>query len=36
MNKVLIIDTCILCVYLQVPYMDDCGPDNDIMGFIDR
>lgn len=29
MRKVLIIDTCILCVYLGVPDMDDCGPDND-------
>ena len=26
MQKVLIIDTSILCVYLKVPYMDDCGP----------
>lgn len=29
MHKVLIIDTSILCVYLNVPYMNDCGPDND-------
>lgn len=29
MRKVLIIDTCILCVYLRVPDMDDCGPDDD-------
>lgn len=29
MSKVLIIDTCMLCIYLKVPYMDDCGPDND-------
>lgn len=29
MRKVLIIDTCILCVFLGVPDMDDCGPDND-------
>ena len=29
MRKVLIIDTCILCVYLGVPDMDDCGPDDD-------
>ncbi len=28
MKKVLIIDTSILCVYLKVPYMDDCGSDN--------
>ena len=27
--KVLIIDTSILCVYLQVPHMDTCGPDQD-------
>lgn len=29
MQKVLIIDTSILCVYLKVPYMDNCGPDTD-------
>lgn len=29
MRKVLIIDTSILCVYLKVPHMDDCGSDND-------
>ena len=29
MRKVLIIDTSILCVWLDVPGMDDCGPDND-------
>lgn len=29
MQKVLIIDTCILCVYLKVPFMEECGPDND-------
>lgn len=29
MKKVLIIDTCILCVYLGVPDMDDCGSDDD-------
>ena len=29
MRKVLIIDTCIMCIYLKVPYMDDCGSDND-------
>lgn len=29
MQKVLIIDTSILCVYLKVPYMEECGPDND-------
>jgi len=27
--KVLIIDTCILCVWLEVPNMGTCGPDND-------
>ncbi len=29
MKKVLIIDTSILCVWLDVPDMDTCGPDND-------
>lgn len=29
MQKVLIIDTSILCVYLKVPFMEMCGPDND-------
>jgi len=29
MKKVLIIDTSILCVWLEVPGMDDCGPDHD-------
>lgn len=29
MRKVLIMDTSILCVWLEVPGMDDCGPDND-------
>lgn len=29
MRKVLIIDTSILCVWLDVPGMDDCGPNND-------
>lgn len=28
MQKVLIIDTSILCVYLKVPFMDKCGPDD--------
>ncbi len=28
MRKVLIIDTSILCVWLDVPGMDTCGPDN--------
>lgn len=28
MQKILIIDTSILCVYLKVPYMDDCGSDD--------
>lgn len=28
MKKVLIIDTSILCVWLDVPGMDSCGPDN--------
>jgi hypothetical protein len=29
MKKVLIIDTSILCVWLEVPGMDDCGQDDD-------
>lgn len=29
MKKVLIIDTSILCVWLEVPGMDVCGPNND-------
>ncbi|TYQ16957.1 UNVERIFIED_CONTAM: hypothetical protein Cloal_3547 [Acetivibrio alkalicellulosi] len=29
MRKVLIIDTSILCVYLKVPSMDDCGLNGD-------
>ncbi len=29
MKKVLIIDTSILCVWLDVPGMDTCGPDTD-------
>ncbi len=29
MQKVLIIDTSILCVYLKVPFMEECGPNND-------
>lgn len=29
MRKVLIMDTSILCVYLKVPYMEECGSDND-------
>ena len=29
MKKVLIIDTSILCVWLQVKDMETCGPDND-------
>lgn len=29
MSKVLIIDTSILCVYLKVPFMEECGPDHD-------
>ncbi|WP_031482037.1 hypothetical protein [Maridesulfovibrio frigidus] len=28
-RKVLIIDTSILCVFLKVPHMDTCGPEND-------
>jgi hypothetical protein len=29
MRKVLIIDTCLICVWLQVPGMEICGSDND-------
>lgn len=29
MRKVLIIDTSVLCVWLQVDGMESCGPDND-------
>ncbi len=29
MRKVLIVDTSILCVWLDVPGMDSCGPDHD-------
>lgn len=29
MKKVLIVDTSILCVWLNVPSMDDCGPNHD-------
>ena len=29
MKKVLIIDTSILCVYLEVPGKDTCGSDKD-------
>lgn len=29
MIKVLIIDTSILCVYLKIKYMDECGPSSD-------
>ncbi len=29
MKKVLIFDTSILCVWLDVPGMDSCGPDQD-------
>lgn len=29
MRKVLILDTSILCVWLDVPGMADCGPDHD-------
>ena len=28
-KKVLIIDTCILCIYLEIPGMSDAGPDDD-------
>lgn len=29
MKKVLVIDTCVLCVWLEVGGMDSCGPDAD-------
>jgi hypothetical protein len=29
MKRVLVIDTSILCVWLDVPGMENCGPDND-------
>jgi hypothetical protein len=29
MRKVLILDTSILCVWLDVPGMAECGPDGD-------
>ena len=29
MQKVLIIDTSILCVYLKIPFMEECGPNHD-------
>ena len=29
MKRVLVIDTSILCVWLDVPGMESCGPDND-------
>ena len=29
MRKVLVIDTSVLCVWLMVPGMNSCGPDND-------
>ncbi len=29
MKKVLVIDTSILCVWLDIPGMEDCGPDAD-------
>ncbi|MCG8518437.1 MAG: hypothetical protein MI794_10640 [Pseudomonadales bacterium] len=29
MKKVLVIDTCILCIWIEVPGMKDCGPDDD-------
>lgn len=33
MRKVLIIDTSIFCVWLQIPRMEDCGTDNDKWNF---
>lgn len=34
MKKILIIDTSILCVYLEVPDMDDCGSDGDKWNYL--
>lgn len=34
MNKVLIMDTSILCVWLKVPNMESCGPDNDRWDYV--
>ncbi len=28
-KKVLIVDTCLACVWMQVPGMETAGPDND-------
>ncbi|GFM34060.1 hypothetical protein [Desulfovibrio subterraneus] len=33
MSKVLIIDTCILCVLLKVPHMETCGRNDDKWDF---
>jgi hypothetical protein len=33
MNKVLIVDTSILCVWLKVPGKDSCGPKNDLWNW---
>ena len=33
MKKVLVIDTSILCVWLQVPGMDHCGPNDDCWDY---
>lgn len=33
MKKVLVIDTSILCVWLQVPDKDNCGPNDDIWDY---
>lgn len=29
MRKVLVLDTSILCIWLQIPRMETCGPDHD-------
>jgi len=34
MRKVLIVDTSLFCVWLQVPGMEDCGTDNDKWDFL--
>lgn len=33
MNKVIVIDTSIYCVWLQIPFMETCGKDNDRWDF---
>jgi hypothetical protein len=30
MKRILILDTSILCVWLEVPGMETCGPNHDV------